>query len=280
MEIRDTSGADQAAGIKRQKLSAGARKLDGSSHAPQTDAALAALQAQVDTYYEMLTAKVAGYLGTSSAALQATEAGVFIGAQALQHGLAHGMSTLDGMLIQMQIPPRPLALQQRPALVGALPVRTQPGKKETAMEIKTIEELATAYPELTKALTDQATATVKTEAETAQAEAVKGEQSRIQEILGLAGYTLPKLVAQALWENGGLTGDKAARLFLEQKYERTQAAASAFLADAIEPAKVAPLSDSQQQLTPEQALVNKQMGIDQLTFNKFATLGLDQQTRS
>jgi hypothetical protein len=170
--------------------------------------------------------------------------------------------------------------QTRPALVGALPVRdrTQTGKKETAMEIKTIEELATAYPDLTKALTEQAIATLKTEAEKAQAAAVKAEQERLQEILGLAGYTLPKLVAQALWENGGLTGDKAARLFLEQKYERSQAAASAFLADAIEPAHVAPLSDSQQQLTPEQALVNKQMGIDQLTFNKFALLGVEPPT--
>jgi ClpP class serine protease len=282
MEIRDTSAADQAAGIKRQKLYAGARKLDGSSHAPQTDAALAALQAEVDTYYEMLTAKVAGYLGTSSAAMQATEAGVFIGAQALQHGLAHGMSTLDGMLIQTYLPvhdrmqtgmePHPLAIQRRPALVGA--------KKETGMDITTIEALATAYPDLTKTLTEQVTASLKTEAAQRQIEAVKAEQARIQEILGLAGYTLPKLVAQALWENGGLTGDKAARLFLEQKYERTQAAASAFLADAIEPAHVAPLSDSQQQLTPEQALVNKQMGIDSLTFNKFATLGLEPSTRS
>jgi hypothetical protein len=226
----------------------------------------------VDTYYEMLTAKVAGYLGTSSAAMQATEAGVFIGAQALQHGLAHGMSTLDGMLIQTQMQPRPPVIQPRPALVGA--------HKEIGMEITTIEALATAYPDLTKTLTDQVTTSLKTEATQRQAEAVKAEQERIQEILGLAGYTLPKLVAQALWENGGLTGDKAARLFLEQKYERTQAAASAFLADAIEPAKVAPLSDSQEQLTPEQALVNKQMGIDQLTFNKFSTLGLDQRTRS
>jgi ClpP class serine protease len=290
MEIRDTSAADQAAGIKRQKLYAGARKLDGSSHAPQTDAALAALQAEVDTYYEMLTAKVAGYLGTSSVAMQATEAGVFIGAQALQHGLAHGMSTLDGMLIQTHLPVRgtQTGVQSRPPLIQSRPAsayashadRLVGAHKEIGMEITTIEALATAYPDLTRTLTDQATALLKTEAAQRQAEAVKVEQERIQEILGLAGYTLPKLVAQALWENGGLTGDKAARLFLEQKYERTQAVASAFLADAIEPAKVAPLSDSQQQFTPEQALVNKQMGIDQLTFNKFATLGLDQQTRS
>jgi capsid assembly protease len=272
MEIRDTSAADSAAGIKRQKLYAGARKLDGSSHAPQTEAALAALQAEVDTYYELLTTKVAGYLGTSAAALKTTEAGVFIGAQAITQGLAHGMSTVEGMLLPTATSPRAVAFQPRPAVVGQT--------KESAMDITTIEALATAYPDLTQALTEQTTARVQTAAAQRQAEAVAAEQARIQEILGLAGYTLPKLVVQALWDNGGLSGDKAARLFLEQKYERTQAAASAFLADAMEPARVAPLTDSQQYLTPEQALVNKQMGIDQLTFNKFSTVGLEPPTRS
>ncbi len=283
MEIQDRSGADAAAGVKRRKLYAGARKIDGSSHAPQTDAAIAALQAEVDTYYDLLTTKVAGYLGTTQEAIQATEAGIYIGAQAIQQGLAHGMSTYEGMLtrttpqvhtITSLTASNAQAGHNLPALAGAT--------KETAMEITTTEALAKAYPDLCQQIEDKAfesAASREQEKKTQlMAEATKAEQDRIKEILGLAGYALPKLVATALFENGGLTGDKAARLFLEQRYERTAATASAFLTDAIPPAQVQPLSDAPQ-LTHEQAMVNKQMGLDQGTFIKFAHVGLADPTR-
>lgn len=248
----DESQANAAEGYAVTEIYAGSHKVDGSPNMPLTDAGLATLQELVNESYDLFTLKVADYRGLTQAAVKATEAGLYVGAKAVPQGLIDGIRTYA-------------------QLTGI-----EPAQEEGIImpdQITSVAMLSVAYPDLVSQIQTEAKAAGKKESTAADCEvAVKAEQERIKEILGLAGYALPKLVEEALFLNGGLTADKFARVALEKKYEKTQANASAWLQDAQEPARVDPLPTGNSDIGASQAAVNKQLGLDNATFAKFATV--------
>lgn len=257
----DESQANAADGYVVTEIYAGAHKIDGSSNMPLTDSGLAALQEIVNESYDLFTNKAAQYRGTSQAAMAATEAALYVGAKAIPGGLVDGVATLEHIL-SGTLPDKP-----QPT---TMPVN--PGTMEAEMDKPTtVAELTALYPDLCREIAAETAAHVKAEAVQAKAEAITAEQGRIKEILSLAGYALPKLVDEALFVGGGLSVDKSARLFLEKKYEKTGAAAAAFLADAQDPVAVSPLPVTQ--VDGVQATVNKQLGLDEATFQKYRNGG-------
>lgn len=94
----DRSGADRMAGVVVEYVYAGAHKIDGNPHGPLTDQARAAVQAEVGRLYEMFVEAVARNRGLSVEAVQATEAGVYFGADAVAAGLADRVGTLADVL--------------------------------------------------------------------------------------------------------------------------------------------------------------------------------------
>jgi capsid assembly protease len=85
---QDRSKANAKAGIHYTAIYAGAKKADGSPHAPLTDSAKQAMQENVNSLYEHFVSYVAQMRGIDQADVRAQEAGIFSGQMALDNGLA------------------------------------------------------------------------------------------------------------------------------------------------------------------------------------------------
>lgn len=266
MERLDQTEQNKMIGWVIEEIYAGDRKVDTNPNVPLTDASRAALQATVDKFYDLFVSKVATYRGLSPERVRGTEAGVFVGDTAVRVGLADSVGTFESAIGAPAPESEGETLTSAPYQVPEMP-------EEASMKIDTIEALHKEFPDLCALLKADARETGRKESTAADCEtAVKAEQERVKEILGLAGYALPKLVEESLFLNGGLTADKFARVALEKKYEKTQANASAWLQDAQEPARIDPLQTGSSDITPSQAAVNKQLGLDNATFAKYATV--------
>ena len=197
----DQSKAEESAGFSVREIFAGQRKVDGSPHGPLTDEAAAALQAHVDEYYELFTAAVARNRGLLQADVKGTEAGVYVGQSAVRQRLADGVRTLDQVLSM----PAP-AQAQRTLSDGG-------GRME---KLETVAALASAYPDLTAQIRD---------------EAVKAERERISEIFGLAPAGMDD-EARRLAFAEPCSADQAARKFLAVQKANKDTQLNGFLADA------------------------------------------------
>lgn len=91
----DESGADAKAGLTWTFLFAGDRKVDGNSHAPLTEQARAAIQADVDHLYGEFCTLVAANRHITNEAVRATDAAIFRGELAIRAGLADRLGTLE-----------------------------------------------------------------------------------------------------------------------------------------------------------------------------------------
>ena len=89
----DRSAANQKAGVKPTLIHAGAYKVDGHSSQPLDDDARGRLQARIDGTYDLFVSSVAAHRPMTEAAVRATEAGVFMGASAVEAGLADRIGT-------------------------------------------------------------------------------------------------------------------------------------------------------------------------------------------
>jgi signal peptide peptidase SppA len=96
----DQSVKDAKDGYHYTAITAGAHKNDYSPHQPLSDAAKTELQGEVDRLYAIFTEHVAAMRGLDLDAVRATEAGLFFGSNAVAHGLADGVQTLDATLSQ------------------------------------------------------------------------------------------------------------------------------------------------------------------------------------
>lgn len=96
----DQSVKDAKDGYHYTAITAGAHKNDYSPHEPLSDAAKTELQGEVDRLYAIFTEHVAAMRSLDLDAVRATEAGLFFGTNAVTHGLADGVQTLEDTLSQ------------------------------------------------------------------------------------------------------------------------------------------------------------------------------------
>jgi len=91
----DRSEAITKGGVKPTIIHAGAYKADLSSYQALSDDARARIQGHVDAVYDLFVGTVAGHRGLPVEAVRKTEAGIFLGPQAVTAGLADAVGTLD-----------------------------------------------------------------------------------------------------------------------------------------------------------------------------------------
>jgi len=97
----DESGADKNAGLAFSYIFAGAKKVDGNPHAPLSKRARGDIQDKIDTVFTIFSESVARGRRLSIEAVTATEAGVFLGADAVGTGFADEIATFDDALASL-----------------------------------------------------------------------------------------------------------------------------------------------------------------------------------
>ena len=97
----DQSGFDQNLGLRYSAIYAGDRKNDFNPHEPLKADGKDVLQAHVDKLYDMLTAVIARNRHMTQAAVIATQAGFYMGTEAVNAGLADGVLTVKDIMTKM-----------------------------------------------------------------------------------------------------------------------------------------------------------------------------------
>ncbi|MFX3544389.1 S49 family peptidase [Ralstonia mannitolilytica] len=97
----DQSVKDAQDGVRYTAVFAGDRKNDLNPHEPISDEAHAFLKAEVNRVYGLFVETVAKHRGLEAEAIQATEAGLFFGQDAIAAGLADAVGTFDDALLQL-----------------------------------------------------------------------------------------------------------------------------------------------------------------------------------
>lgn len=162
----DVSGQEAQAGVKTTEIVAGEHKRIASQYAPLTVDGRAAIKAQVDHIYSVFVEDLATFRSVSVDTVLADMADgrVFLGQQAVDAGLVDGVSTMAGLIAQLN--------QDRNVWkpgAGAASIPPKPTSQEDLMKI-TREQLAAEAPELLTALQAEAEA----KGSTAENERVKG----------------------------------------------------------------------------------------------------------
>ena len=98
----DQSRKDEQDGYRFTAIYAGSHKNDFSPHAPLSDGARAALQAEVDRLYGIFTESVAQHRGLTVEAVRETEARLYFGGDAVAAGLADRIGTLRDAVTAMR----------------------------------------------------------------------------------------------------------------------------------------------------------------------------------
>lgn len=96
--MTDVSAQNAQFGVRVELIASGARKTDTNPSAPITDGAIAAARVRVDDLATQFFSLVSAARGVSPDDLRALEAGVFVGAKAVQLGLADQVTTLSQMV--------------------------------------------------------------------------------------------------------------------------------------------------------------------------------------
>ena len=107
----DQSEKDAQNGLRYTAVFAGERKNDLNPHEPISEAAHAALKAEVGRIYGLFVDTVARHRGLDIDAVRATEAGLFFGPDAIAAGLADAVGSFDEALDQLTQSLSPLPTQ-------------------------------------------------------------------------------------------------------------------------------------------------------------------------
>lgn len=97
----DVTRALDTAGIKVTTLQFGARKADGAPTTPMTNAARQRMQSDVDAMGELFVATVARNRGLRASDVRDTEAGTFLGRDAVRAGLADAVMAPDDAFLAL-----------------------------------------------------------------------------------------------------------------------------------------------------------------------------------
>ncbi|BFD47043.1 MAG: hypothetical protein DMENIID0003_01170 [Wolbachia endosymbiont of Sergentomyia squamirostris] len=93
----DQSGFDEKQGVKYTTVFAGSKKNDLNPHEPITSESLGSLKKEVDRLYEMFVQLIARNRGLSIEKIRSTEAGLYFGENAVEIGLADGITILSSI---------------------------------------------------------------------------------------------------------------------------------------------------------------------------------------
>lgn len=117
----DISGAEEKAGLKTTLISAGEFKTEGNPYEPLADAARAAMQDQVDTFYGMFTGDVAKGRQVPIAQVKADygKGRTLLAKAALAAGMVDRIDTLEATVQRLQPKAKPAALRPAALLVPA-----------------------------------------------------------------------------------------------------------------------------------------------------------------
>jgi capsid assembly protease len=99
----DQSVRDARDGLAFTAIYAGHHKNDFSPHAPLSPQAASSLQAEVDRLYGMFVRQVASFRDLDTEAVQATEASLLFGEQAIGAGLADAVLSMDRVLSEFSM---------------------------------------------------------------------------------------------------------------------------------------------------------------------------------
>lgn len=98
LPVCDVTAANEAAGVRVDLITTGARKGDGDPNKPLTDDVRAALQERVNAIGEDFFALVSDRRGMSVDEVRGLEAGVFVGSAAVDAGLMDGVASFAEFL--------------------------------------------------------------------------------------------------------------------------------------------------------------------------------------
>ncbi len=210
----DRSGALAEAGIKPTIIHAGARKADGNPYGPLPKAVRDRLQGEIEALREVFVASVvAGRPKLRPEDVRSTEAGYFIGASAVEIGLADGIESLDRVLETMR--DRVTRLPATPAgytpttgsrAQSASPSGSPTATPESAMSNATTAPAAQAPDQ---AALDAAAARGRAEG---QQQGAADERARIAAIVRSEEATGRAETALAIALDTGMTADEARKV--------------------------------------------------------------------
>lgn len=98
----DCTAANEKAGVKVELITTGARKADGHPDRPLTDDVIDVLQSRVDHLGKVFFASVGEARSMKPAAVQALQAGVFLGQDAVDAGLADTVAGWDEFMLTLR----------------------------------------------------------------------------------------------------------------------------------------------------------------------------------
>lgn len=178
----DRSKQLQDAGIKPTLFTTGKRKGDGSPFFELSDDVKAELRSYVHRVNQNFLNLVASHRGVSAEKLLALEAGVFIGAEALQHGLVDEVGSFEGVLSNLS--GRTVRSASKP--VKGISMTTETTITQAQLDQAVAAAVTTAKAEATAAAEKVAaehTAAIKAATEKAAADATTAERERIKAIV-------------------------------------------------------------------------------------------------
>jgi signal peptide peptidase SppA len=194
-------------GVTPTLIFAGAHKVDGHPFAPLADDVRTDLQKEVDQFYSLFVQSVAaGRKQLSPAAIRATEARTFIGADAVAAGLADSVGTFDQVLADLSrgLSGRSNVLKgptmTNPTGAAAASPTANPTPTSTA-------DLQAAFPALCSSIA---------------IDAATGERNRILGIQGLDAAGQGTLIAEMVADGKTTPAEAALRVNQAQKAARGQ----------------------------------------------------------
>jgi signal peptide peptidase SppA len=209
---RDISAMQAQQGIKLTDITAGKFKRIASQNAPLSEDGRAYMQASVDYLYSVFVGEVARNRNTSVEDVleRMADGRVFIGQQAIDAGLVDGVSTLEGLVVQLN--------QKRSA--GAAQPKQTPTAGASDMDRAQLEK---EHPALFASLRTEFT----------EAAAV-AERERIKAVEGACLPGHEALIASLKFD-GKTTGGDAALAVLAAESKKRGAAARALASEAPDP---------------------------------------------
>lgn len=251
---RDTSKAEEAAGIKTTEIVAGKYKRIASQHGPLTESGREYLQAQVDHLYSVFVDTIAQNRGKSAEQVLAEMADgrIFIGQQAIDAGLADGFHTLDSLVAEMvdRAKWRPVDSRQQRAKMRTKSASTGP---PAAAQLPPVPVSMSNSEQVAQWAADnpEAAAALRAEGAASERQKFQGWQSLDQVTAAVAAARLDGATAEAqrsaavraqvipghealieqLAADGVTTGEQAAVRVLAAERERLRAAGDARLAN-------------------------------------------------